>query len=165
MLLCVHTPGPLGGLSLRGWPTAPYSGCLVESSVSLIVPTLPPLFAKWNMALCATLPPTPRPQGTSKVSWTSAQINVTSDPAGVVSGSAGQRGDKPVFVQQKLRVVLYLKRVIITSVTGVLTGRRSCRGAVHHGNARPRNRWNLKSNYDFFCLSVHCLHMADRLWS
>lgn len=63
VLLCVHTPGPLGGLSLRGWPTAPYSGCLVESSVSLIVPTLPPLFAKWNMALCATLPPTPRPQG------------------------------------------------------------------------------------------------------
>lgn len=116
-------------------------------------------------SLCHPPANPPPPQGTSKVSWTSAQINVTSDPAGVVSGSAGQRGDKPVFVQQKLRVVLYLKRAIITSVTGVLTGRRSCRGAVHHGNARPRNRWNLKSNYVFFCLSVHCLHMADQLWA
>lgn len=104
---------------------------------------------------CADCPPSgtwlpvppscqPRPPpGTPKVSWTTAQINVTSDPAGVVSGSAGQRGDKLVFVQQKLRVVLYLKRAIITSVTGVLTGRRSCRGAMHHGNARPENRWPL----------------------
>lgn len=111
-------------------------------------------------------PPPPLPQGTSKVSWTAAQINLTSDPAGVVSGSAGQRGDKPVFVQQKLRVVLYLKRAIITSVTGVLTGRRSCRGAVHHGTARPRNRWLASSMhffFFFFCLSAHCLHMADRL--
>lgn len=99
-------------------------------------------------------PPHP-PQGTSKVSWTSAQINVTSDPAGVVSGPAGQRGDKPVFVQQKLRVVLYLKRAIITSVAGVLTGRRSCRGAVHHGNARPRNRWPSSwTRFFFFLASV-----------
>lgn len=93
MLLCVHTPGPLGGLSLLGWPTVPHSGCLVECSLSLIVPTLPPLFAKWNITLCAALPPAPPPpQGTLKVSWTAAQINVTSDPAGVVSGSAGQCG-------------------------------------------------------------------------
>lgn len=155
VLLCVHTPGPLGGLSLRGWPTAPYSGCLNPVWVLLYPPCLHcSPSGTWLSVPPSRQSPPPPPQGTSKVSWTSAQINVTSDPAGVVSGSAGQRGDKPVFVQQKLRVVLYLKRAIITSVTGVLTGRRSCRGAVHHGNARPRNRWNLKSNYDFFFASV-----------
>lgn len=43
--------------------------------------------------------------------------------------------DRPVFVQQELRVVQYLKRVIITSVIGVLTGPHSCQKAMHPGNA------------------------------
>lgn len=36
-------------------------------------------------------PPQPSPPRKSKVSWTKAQINVTFDPAGLVSGSTGQR--------------------------------------------------------------------------
>lgn len=139
VLLCVHTPGPLGGHLLPGWPTTPYSGGFARIQCGCHCADWTWLSVPPSCQLCPP-PPPPRP-GTSKVSWTPAQINVTSDPAGVVSGSAGQRGDKLVFVQQKLRVVLYLKRAIITSVSGVLTGCRSCRGAVHHGNARPRNRW------------------------
>lgn len=37
-------------------------------------------------------PPQPSPPRKSKVSWTKAQINATFDPAGLVSGSPGQRG-------------------------------------------------------------------------
>lgn len=43
--------------------------------------------------------------------------------------------NRPAFVQRELRVVPYLKRVIITLVIGVLTGLRSCQRAMHPGNA------------------------------
>lgn len=148
--------GPDGG------PPRRIPGVSLASSVSVIVFRCSQVE---RGSLCHPLANPATLPGTSKVSWTRAQINQRSDPAGVVSGSAGQRGDKLVFVQQKLRVVLYLKRAIITSVTGVLTGRRSCRGAVHHGIQRPTNRWALDLDLSvlFVFSSAYRLHMANRL--
>lgn len=81
------------------------------------------------------------PPGTQKVSWSPAQINVPSVPAGVVSGSPGRRGTGPSLSDGSCWLVQYLKRVVITSVIRVLTGLCSCLKAMHTGNAWRRNCW------------------------
>ncbi len=59
---------------------------LIVYSVSINCNTPPSVRQGEHSSLC------PSPPRTQKVSWTLAQINVTSVPAGVVSGSTGRRG-------------------------------------------------------------------------
>lgn len=75
-----------------GWPFAPgvaHRGMLwvlIVYSMSINCNTLS------SVSQVEHSPPCPSPPRTQKVSWTAAQINVTSVPAGVVSESTGRRG-------------------------------------------------------------------------
>ena len=72
---------------LGGWPTMASYECWLCTMWVSIVTTPPPLFRQREHSSLH-----PSPPRTQKVSWTPAQINVPSVPAGVGSGSPGRWG-------------------------------------------------------------------------
>lgn len=154
MNLCIQRS--FGWPLLRGWPCMACCECwLCTVWGSIVAP--PPLFAQQLLVPIASQD-------------TEGELESVPDKPHVRSSWGCVRisraaGDRPVFVQQKLRVVQYLKRVIITSVIRVLTGPHSCQRAMHPGNAWRRNRWPWLWGLQYVLMSVHthCMGMSIHL--